>query len=86
MAPKSEVKTLPSTEFRKVYAALETPTEVTVNGHLIGTWFPVGKTMFDKDVVRWMEDPEFAAGFAQANAELAGFGTPSPAPKPGRKK
>jgi hypothetical protein len=31
---------MPSSEFRKVYAKLKHPTEVTVNGHVIGRWLP----------------------------------------------
>ncbi len=33
---------LSSTEFRKTYASLKEPVEVTVNGHVIGTWLPTG--------------------------------------------
>lgn len=32
--------TLPSSQFRVVYASLTEQTEVTVNGHVIGTWVP----------------------------------------------
>ena len=32
--------TIPSSKFRKRYASLTTRTEVTVNGHVIGTWVP----------------------------------------------
>jgi hypothetical protein len=31
---------LPSAEFRKVYARLTGPCDVTVNGHVIGTYYP----------------------------------------------
>jgi hypothetical protein len=33
---------LSSVEFRKSYAKLTEPTDVTVNGHVIGRWVPVG--------------------------------------------
>ena len=36
---------LPSSEFRKRYAALTAPTVVTVNGHAIGTWVPAGANL-----------------------------------------
>jgi hypothetical protein len=39
-----QVKSLPSSEFRRVYPSLDEPTEVTALGRLIGTWFPVGFT------------------------------------------
>jgi hypothetical protein len=31
---------MPSTQFRTTYTSLTTPTQVTVNGHAIGTWLP----------------------------------------------
>lgn len=31
---------LSSTEFRKTFARLTSPTVVTVNGHVMGTWHP----------------------------------------------
>ena len=34
------MKTLPSHEFRIVYAKLTEPTDVTAYGRLIGTWLP----------------------------------------------
>lgn len=36
------MKTLPSAEFRKTYASLKEPVVVTVKGHPIGYWTPVG--------------------------------------------
>jgi len=43
------VETMPSTEFRVSYAGLEAPTDVTVNGRVIGHWTPVMET-WPKDV------------------------------------
>lgn len=34
------MKTLPSAEFRKIYASLKEPVVVTVKGHPIGYWTP----------------------------------------------
>ena len=34
-----------SSEFRKAYAGLSEVTTVEANGHVIGTWVPVGKEM-----------------------------------------
>ena len=31
---------MPSTTFRTTYTSITTPTQVTVNGHAIGTWLP----------------------------------------------
>lgn len=52
---------LPSTEFRKRFARLTEATEVTVNGHVIGTWRPINapvqvfdlpaRPVIDEDVV-----------------------------------
>jgi hypothetical protein len=33
-------ETMPSTEFRTAYAGIEKPTDVTVNGRVIGRWTP----------------------------------------------
>jgi hypothetical protein len=37
-------ETMPSTEFRIAYAGTEAPTDVTVNGRVIGRWTPVFET------------------------------------------
>lgn len=40
---------MPSTQFRKAYATLTEPTDVTVNGHTIGAWYPA--VYLEKDKV-----------------------------------
>lgn len=42
--------TLPSSDFRRRYASLKTPTVVTVNGHPIGEWRPIS-TAIDSQAV-----------------------------------
>ena len=37
-------ESMPSTEFRTAYAGLEEPTNVTVNGRVIGRWIPVSES------------------------------------------
>jgi hypothetical protein len=39
--PHKVADSVPSTEFRTSYAGLEHPTDVTVNGRVIGRWVPV---------------------------------------------
>lgn len=39
--------TISSAEFRKSYARLNRITVVTVNGHIIGKWTPIGRPILD---------------------------------------
>jgi hypothetical protein len=39
--PATSSAVMPSTEFRTAYAGIEMPTDVTVNGRIIGRWTPV---------------------------------------------
>ena len=50
---------LPSSEFRKVYAALKAPVIVTVNGHPIGTYQPISTAIDTRalDAIRPGEPP-----------------------------
>lgn len=60
---------MPSAEFRRTYARLMKPTMVTVNGHVIGQWSPIGRTedvkLYPDGEVRvdrpreWVEEPRF---------------------------
>jgi hypothetical protein len=72
------VKSLPSTEFRKSYAALEEPCEVTVMGRLIGTWFPVGSI----DYAHSLERPAPLDPIYQTQFNSRPF---TPVPKKGKK-
>ena len=63
---------MPSTQFRKSFARLAEATIVTVHGHSIGTWTPLGAAPVSPTTPR---DRGRAGG--------ASFGRPRPAPKPG---
>jgi hypothetical protein len=76
----SYVNDLPSTEFRKRFARLSQITIVTVNGHVIGKWIPMGRP---EDVQ--MIDGEVFVERDPAYVEPS-FGSPRPAPKPGQKR
>lgn len=39
-----------STQFRVLYASLKEPTQVTVNGHVIGTWMPAAMDVAREEV------------------------------------
>ena len=72
--------TLSSTEFRKRFARLKDPTEVTVNGHTIGVWVPGG----DGTVVRtaqigddWIRNEQ--------TTQIKARQTFTPVPKPSQK-
>ena len=70
---------LSSTEFRKTFAGLSKPTEVTVNGHTIGTWRPLDLTGQERE--------EYAGELRPFNArESAGFNSRpfTPSPKKGK--
>lgn len=49
-----------SSDFRKTYASLTEPTEVTVNGHVIGEWVPGMVARADRIAkdARWQTDTE----------------------------
>lgn len=76
---------LTSAEFRKRYAKLTRTTRVTVNGHLIGEWTPMGLSAeivggqleAVRDPERLRERTTYDSG-----EEYGRFGTPRPAPKP----
>lgn len=38
--------TIKSSEFRKTYASLRQPTNVTVNGHVMGQWIPANSATY----------------------------------------
>jgi hypothetical protein len=73
-----------SAEFRRTYARLERPVEVTVNGHVIGTWTPIFSAPL---VIPPGMGGLYADGAGQVHRLEAGdrFGHSQPAPKPGRK-
>jgi hypothetical protein len=50
--------TIPSAEFRKVYAKLTETIVVTVNGHAIGTWRPVNAPVQVFESVRLAADED----------------------------
>jgi len=57
--------TMTSSEFRKRYASLERPTEVTVLGRVIGRWTPGDGIVRRKDYTRLVADEDvvdFALG------------------------
>lgn len=45
-----------SSEFRKAFGKLTTPTVVTVNGHVIGTWMPRDGSIGEAMAHRYVED------------------------------
>lgn len=69
--------TLPSAQFRKVYATLTTPTRVTVNGHVIGTYTPISSAID----VRYVE--AIRPGEPTSQPVSVSF---NPAPKPSARK
>jgi len=66
---------LTSTEFRKCYASLTEPTEVTVNGHVIGRWVPVNAPIRQLQAVRPIPDEDvvdFGLGTPEQQTAAAG--------------
>lgn len=77
---------LTSTEFRKRYAALRSPTHVTVNGHVIGTWTPsLVPQGFDAEVEKVLGLSPSLRVAIDRTPVLRDFAEFHPAPKPGRK-
>jgi hypothetical protein len=60
-----------SSEFRRVYASLTEPTEVTVNGHVVGEWIPVGHP-------RYLTAQEAKAKLAEVRRDVAAFAAEHP--------
>jgi len=50
--------TISSAEFRKTYPRLTEATEVTVNGHVIGTWRPINAPIYQLEAMRLEPDEE----------------------------
>jgi hypothetical protein len=73
------MKEMPSSEFRKQYAALREPIAVTVNGHRIGAWIP-GDTLDRFDAER-EEVSKQAAGPVPANVHSFNSRGSRPVPK-----
>jgi hypothetical protein len=75
---------LTSSEFRRRYASLKVPTEVTVNGHVIGTWAPYAPGPGDE----WFSSRTDFGTLVTGDPPIIGthgrFGRPRPAPKPGK--
>jgi hypothetical protein len=65
--------TMPSAEFRKVYAKLKATTVVTVNGHPIGQWVPTPNAI-DDDLDRLIEQAA-----SEGRTPKHQFGTQTPA-------
>lgn len=77
---------LPSSEFRKRFARLTARTEVTVNGHPIGTWLPAGAASSGEPDGRSNASPADVPGRVRepATTRQAASRSPEfrPAPKP----
>jgi hypothetical protein len=72
---------LPSSEFRKTYASLTVPTEVTVNGHVIGEWRPLSpiQQLTRAATLTEEETLKFARAISPADAATASIvGNPNP--------
>lgn len=70
---------MPSSKFRKRYATLARTTLVTVNGHVIGRWTPIGTT---DEVIAYPDE----SGEMTVRVERDRFNTRpfTPVPKKGR--
>jgi hypothetical protein len=64
--------TISSAEFRKRYATLDLPTIVTVNGHPVGTWLPLGAQL---PTVTRINGKEVNRSPAMSKAEYERFNT-----------
>jgi hypothetical protein len=75
---------LTSSEFRKCYATLAKSTRVTVNGHVIGQWTPIGTTS------EVMSYPDGQGGYEtrveRDPSRYASFTKFRPVPKPSKRK
>jgi hypothetical protein len=71
------MNTLPSSEFRRRYASLNTDTLVTVSGHVIGKWTPMGR-----DHVKIID----GEAFVERDPSYVTERPFTPAPKPAKRK
>ncbi len=73
---------LPSSEFRKRFAGLTEATEVTVHGHVIGEWRPVGSALY---VTVAQAKERLTESVQEVMAERNPYREFRPAPKSGKK-